>query len=47
LMHLRIQALVTVLYGYKNLFSTKNVSVAVFLDTRRLYMWQTKRLISV
>lgn len=36
LMHLRIQALVTVLCGYKNLVLPKNVDVDVLLDTVRL-----------
>jgi hypothetical protein len=46
-MHLRIQALVTVLCGYKNLVLAKNVSVDVFLGTARLCMWQMQRLILV
>ena len=35
-MHLRIQALVTVLCGYKNLVLTKNVDVDALLGTGRL-----------
>jgi len=35
-MHLRIQALVTVLCGYKNLVLTKNVNVDVLLGSARI-----------